>query len=111
MRELEREDSRLLTNAVAALDGWLARLGDDVKLREQFNDWCRRLATSLLEKHHPILGNLVEEQMNRMTDEALTQLIESHVGEDLNWIRLNGTFVGGLIGVGLYLLYWLVKAS
>jgi uncharacterized membrane-anchored protein YjiN (DUF445 family) len=27
------------------------------------------------------------------------------VGEDLNWIRLNGTFVGGLVGVLLYLSF------
>ena len=47
----------------------------------------------------------VEEQMNRLSDEALTGLIQSRVGEDLNWIRLNGTFVGGLIGVAPYLLY------
>ena len=48
--------------------------------------------------------------MDRFTDDALTELIESRVGEDLNWIRLNGTFVGGLIGVALYLVYTFVKA-
>ena len=105
LRELEREDSRLVTSAVAFLDGWLDRLGDDVKLRDQVNGWCRRMACTLLERHHSLLGNLVEEQMDRFTDEALTELIESRVGEDLNWIRLNGTFVGGLIGVLLYLLF------
>ena len=47
--------------------------------------------------------------MDRFTDDSLTELIESRVGEDLNWIRLNGTFVGGLIGVVLYLLFALSK--
>ena len=36
--------------------------------------------------------------------ESLVALIQQRVGEDLNWIRLNGTFVGGLIGVVLYLV-------
>jgi uncharacterized membrane-anchored protein YjiN (DUF445 family) len=104
LRELEREDSRLVAAALAYLERWLSRLGEDVALREQFNGWCRRLATSLLERYHPLIGVLVEEQMDRFSDEALTELIESRVGEDLNWIRLNGTFIGGLIGVVLYLL-------
>ena len=54
-------------------------------------------------------GLLVEEQLNRLSDDNLVVLIENKVGEDLNWIRLNGTFVGGLIGVGLYLLFIAVK--
>jgi uncharacterized membrane-anchored protein YjiN (DUF445 family) len=109
LRELDHEDSRLVTAAEGFVDAWLARLGDDVKVRDQVNDWCRRLAVSLLERHHEQLGALVEEQMDRFSDRALTELIESRVGEDLNWIRLNGTFVGGLIGVVLYLLYTLVS--
>ncbi len=108
LRELERDNSQLLTGALAFLDEWANRLGDDGKLREQLNGWFRRLASSLLERHHPLLGTLVEEQMDCFTDDALTELIESRVGEDLNWIRLNGTFVGGLIGAGLYLIYKLV---
>ncbi len=105
LREVEREDSRLVTAAQAFVDGWLVRLGDDVHVRDQVNGWCRSLSVSLLERHHALLGSLVEEQMDRFTDRALTELIESRVGEDLNWIRLNGTFVGGLIGVVLYLVY------
>ena len=66
--------------------------------------WCRRLATELVDKHHSLVGALVEEQMNRLSDQDLTELIQARVGEDLNWIRLNGTFVGGLIGLVLYLL-------
>jgi uncharacterized membrane-anchored protein YjiN (DUF445 family) len=111
LREAERDDSRLVTAAQAFVDGWLVRLGDDAQVRDQVNDWCRRLSVSLLERHHALLGSLVEEQMDRFTDRALTELIESRVGEDLNWIRLNGTFVGGLIGVVLYLLYALATSG
>jgi uncharacterized membrane-anchored protein YjiN (DUF445 family) len=32
------------------------------------------------------------------------------VGEDLNWIRLNGSFVVGLVGVCLYFLFTLLTA-
>jgi uncharacterized membrane-anchored protein YjiN (DUF445 family) len=43
--------------------------------------------------------------MNRLSDDKLTELIQAKVGEDLNWIRLNGSFVGGLVGASLYLMF------
>jgi uncharacterized membrane-anchored protein YjiN (DUF445 family) len=114
-QELEAPDSRVLAVAMGRLDEWLAVLAGDAALREQVNAWCRRLATQLVEQHHSLIGALVEEQLNRLSDQNLTELIEAKVGEDLNWIRLNGTFVGGLVGVVLYLLLrvvtWLAGAT
>jgi uncharacterized membrane-anchored protein YjiN (DUF445 family) len=114
LRELEKPDSPVLGWAMAHLQGWLDRLADDPDLRGRVNAWCRRLTAGLVERNHPLLGTLVEEQLNRLSDESLTDLIQARVGEDLNWIRLNGTFVGGLVGVLVYLLVtgltgWLPK--
>jgi uncharacterized membrane-anchored protein YjiN (DUF445 family) len=103
-RELEAPDSRVLVVAMGRLDEWLRVLREDEGLREEVNSWCRRLATQLVEQHHSLIGALVEEQLNRLSDKNLTDLIQEKVGEDLNWIRLNGSFVGGLVGVALYLL-------
>jgi uncharacterized membrane-anchored protein YjiN (DUF445 family) len=107
--QLEKDASPWLDLAMRQADAWLARLREDEALRDRANDWCRKLAVSQLDKHHALIGVLVEEQMNRLSDDALTELIQKRVGEDLNWIRLNGTFVGGLIGVGLYLLVALIR--
>jgi uncharacterized membrane-anchored protein YjiN (DUF445 family) len=37
------------------------------------------------------------------------RLIEEHAGDDLQFIRVNGTVVGGLAGAGLYGLHLLLK--
>jgi uncharacterized membrane-anchored protein YjiN (DUF445 family) len=34
----------------------------------------------------------------------MSRQIELHVGKDLQYIRMNGTIVGGLIGAGLYVI-------
>jgi uncharacterized membrane-anchored protein YjiN (DUF445 family) len=109
LRLLDEPDSPLLAWTTAAANRLLERVVTDQAVRSQVNAWCRRLAVDLAERHHGTLGTLVEEQLNKLSDERLTRLIEERVGEDLNWIRLNGTFVGGLIGVGLYLMFLLVK--
>jgi uncharacterized membrane-anchored protein YjiN (DUF445 family) len=109
LARVDSDDSPWLDLAMQQADAWLARLTGDKESRKRVNRWCRDFAAAQLEQHHAIIGVLVEEQMNRLSDDALTQLIEKRVGEDLNWIRLNGTFVGGLIGVALYLLVELIR--
>jgi uncharacterized membrane-anchored protein YjiN (DUF445 family) len=108
-QELEAPNAPILDHALARIDAWLKQLSEDAALREQVNAWCRRLATQLVEQHHSLVGALVEEQLNRLSNENLAKLIEAKVGEDLNWIRLNGSFVGGLVGVALYLVLHLVS--
>jgi uncharacterized membrane-anchored protein YjiN (DUF445 family) len=105
LREVEKPDSWLVGWAMGQLDGWVKRLGDDPAARDEVNAWCRRLAAHQVEQHHDLIGVLVEEQLNRLSDENLVELIEAKVGEDLNWIRLNGAFVGGLVGGFLYLAF------
>jgi uncharacterized membrane-anchored protein YjiN (DUF445 family) len=109
LREIESPDSRLLSWAMRQIEIWLAKLESDAAVREQVNAWCRRQAVTLVEQHHSVVGALVEEQLDRLSNENLSELIEARVGEDLNWIRLNGTFVGGMVGVGLYLLFQLLR--
>jgi uncharacterized membrane-anchored protein YjiN (DUF445 family) len=108
-RELEGEDSRFLTAALYQLDQWVARVRNDPGLREQINQWCRKLAVQLVEEHHSLVGALVEEQLDRLSEKHLTELIQARVGEDLNWIRINGSLVGGLVGVLLYLVFGLIQ--
>jgi uncharacterized membrane-anchored protein YjiN (DUF445 family) len=110
LRELDRPNSPLLRWVVERLERWLKQVEADPVTREQVNNWCRQLAGTVIDKHHGVIGLLVEEQLNRLSDENLVVLIEQKVGEDLNWIRLNGTFVGGLIGVALFLLFRVLRA-
>jgi uncharacterized membrane-anchored protein YjiN (DUF445 family) len=109
LREIGAEDSRLLDWAEQRFEVWLQRLGDDAEARQQLNAWCRQQTIELITRHHSLIGALVEEQMDKLSDAEVTKLIEERVGEDLNWIRLNGTFVGGLVGAVLYLTFALIS--
>jgi len=108
-REVDRPDSHFLEQAMAHFDRWMERLAKDEGLREEVNAWLRRHVATLIEQHHSLVGVLVEENLNRLSEEKLSELIQSKVGDDLNWIRLNGSFVGGLIGVALYLVFTLLQ--
>ena len=48
-------------------------------------------------------------QLNAWSKERLNDALEEGIGNDLQYIRINGTVIGGLIGLGLYTLsVWLV---
>jgi uncharacterized membrane-anchored protein YjiN (DUF445 family) len=61
------------------------------------------MAHSLIEKHHSLIGAMVEDRLNRFSDENLVGMIQAKVGEDLTWICINGSLVGGFVSVLLYL--------
>lgn len=108
IRRLDSDDSRLIAWCLERVNLWLSNVREDDEQRAWINQGCHNLASMVIDRHHELIGALVEEQLNRLTDEDLTELIETKVGEDLHWIRLNGTFVGGLIGAVLYLFFSLL---
>ena len=57
--------------------------------------------TTLLEKNHSKIGNLVRENVDKMDNASLISLIEDKVGQDLQWIRINGAVTGFIIGIAL----------
>jgi len=83
-------------------DAILAYL-DDAERRASFDAWVRATAVDLLRRHHHQIGVTVRENLEALTDDQLVEQIESRVGADLQFIRLNGALVGGLIGVLLAL--------
>jgi len=102
-RELEKEVSPLLDWGLAKAQQWIDSVAHDPEARERLNNWCRQKVNALVEKHHSLIGAMVEDRLNRFSDENLVEMIEAKVGEDLNWIRINGSLVGGFVGVLLYL--------
>ena len=81
-------------------DGILELL-DDPGRRETFDQWVRTTAQDLLRRHHHQIGLTVRESLEALETGQLVQQIEERVGADLQFIRLNGAVVGGLVGMAL----------
>ena len=61
---------------------------------------------SELEKHHELIPGLIRERLAEFSDDALVEFVEDKVQDDLQMIRINGSIVGSLVGMGLYVLVW-----
>jgi uncharacterized membrane-anchored protein YjiN (DUF445 family) len=91
-----------------ALREGIVELLDDPERRATFDRWVRSMADDLLRRHHHQIGLTVRENLEALDPTRLVAMIESRVGNDLQFIRLNGALVGGLVGLGLATVHWLV---
>jgi uncharacterized membrane-anchored protein YjiN (DUF445 family) len=81
--------------------GGVLALLDDADHRTTFDTWVRRTADDLLRRHHDQIGLTVRENLEALEPAQLVAQIEAKVGDDLQFIRLNGAVVGGLVGLVL----------
>ncbi|WP_199801181.1 DUF445 domain-containing protein [Parerythrobacter jejuensis] len=84
----------------------LAELGkalqDDPRLQSQINLFARRTAVGVATRYGDQIVQLVSETVKRWDATTVTNRIEGAVGRDLQFIRINGTLVGGLVGLTIH---------
>jgi uncharacterized membrane-anchored protein YjiN (DUF445 family) len=61
--------------------------------------------------HHPETRQEPSGIISHWSTDTLTRLVEKYVGRDLQFVRLNGTLVGGLVGLVLFTLNAIVTSS
>jgi uncharacterized membrane-anchored protein YjiN (DUF445 family) len=78
------------------------RLHDDEQLKRQINRFARRAIIGITENYGDNIVALVSETIESWDESTLTDRVENAVGSDLQFIRINGTLVGGLAGIGIH---------
>lgn len=89
------------TYALPAIERVLVDLRADDELMTGMNAKIVDGVTTLLEKNHSKIGKLVRENVDKMDNATLVSMIEDKVGQDLQWIRINGAVTGFVIGIAL----------
>lgn len=88
------------------LERWLAGLGEkvlqDPMLAEKANGWVVELVTYSVEQAREEVAKLIATTVGAWDANATSRKIELQIGRDLQFIRINGTLVGGLVGLLLY---------
>jgi uncharacterized membrane-anchored protein YjiN (DUF445 family) len=79
----------------------LAALEDEVLL-EKVDGWVIGAVLRVVEQHRPEVGQLIAQTVSSWDPEETSRRIELLVGRDLQFIRINGTLVGGLVGLLIY---------
>ncbi|PLT32151.1 DUF445 domain-containing protein [Bacillus sp. V5-8f] len=82
---------------------FISRLLDDLKndneKMDRIENWVQGQLASLIAENHSKIGKLVQENLDKLDNETLIEMVENNVGKDLQWIRVNGAVCGFIIGL------------
>ncbi|AVV36544.1 DUF445 domain-containing protein [Pantoea vagans] len=102
--DLSNEDSRV-QEKVRGAALWLGEtLAADPALRDSMNQHLEQAARSVAPEFASFLTRHISDTVKSWDARDMSQQIELNIGKDLQFIRINGTLVGGTIGLILYLL-------
>jgi uncharacterized membrane-anchored protein YjiN (DUF445 family) len=77
-------------------------LTTDVELNTRLNQSIELGSAALIHQYRGEVGKFIEAQLALWTKEEMSHRIESAIGRDLQFIRINGTVVGGCVGLLIY---------
>lgn len=78
------------------------RLVSDPEVGQKVDAWVGGLARHLAERSGPEVASLIETTVERWDADETSQRLELQVGRDLQFIRINGTIVGSIVGVFIH---------
>ena len=107
--DLASERSEVVTWITTRLDGLRRQLSTDPALRQALDRWIKTRIIGLIERYHDRIARFIERGVHALGPEGAVRLIEEHAGDDLQYIRVNGTVVGGLAGGALYAIHLLLR--
>jgi len=84
------------------LAGFGATLASNPGLQATVNRFLRRAVAGTVSRHAAGIVTLVSATVKRWNSRTIAERIEGSVGRDLQFIRINGTLVGGLVGLALH---------
>lgn len=102
--DLQQDDSAVRARVDQALTALVERLGQDPAFQGRINRTLRAAVVQLVDSQREQLSGLIAATVSNWETRTLVDRLELMVGRDLQFIRINGTLVGGLVGLLLYLL-------
>ncbi len=95
---LAQAADKLIGNELARV---LALFDEDEALQQRIDELAYDIAARSALQAQAMIGLIAREVMSRMTDEHLNFIVRDKIEPDLIWIRMNGSIVGAIIGLGL----------
>ena len=101
-RDLHSPQSSIRARIIAATLGLGEKLRGDKATQSWINEQILAAAVPLCEENRDRIGKFISDQVRSWDERYMTQQLELNIGRDLQFIRINGTLIGGLVGLVLY---------
>jgi len=111
INDLESRQSAIGLYLQKAIGEMITGLQQDPAFQQKINKWVQRIAYKLILKNTAAVGELISSTVGNWQGKELSNKLELEVGKDLQFIRINGTLVGGLVGLLIYTITKLIENS
>jgi len=103
----KQEAAHWLTGSI---DNYRSRLKNDETIRSATEDMLGTIMQRVIINEHHLIGEIAKDTLGAFSNEKLNKFFDDKVGNDLQWIRINGSIVGAAAGIIIYLFEHLLYA-
>jgi len=105
--DLNKGDESSIKNNIAGLiQAFGNGLKEDAVMKDKINNFIKNDLLSVLLNNKKVIGDLISSTVKSWDGKEVSEKLELEIGKDLQYIRINGTLVGGLIGLVIYAVEW-----
>ena len=104
LHDVASTDSHAVARLAQGLQTFGTALADDQAVRTRLNGWLSGFATDVVVARRVLIADLVRRVIQTWDAKTVSRKFELYVGRDLQYIRINGTIVGGLVGLLLHVV-------
>jgi uncharacterized membrane-anchored protein YjiN (DUF445 family) len=101
--DLEKGDeSSIKKNISSLIQGFGNGIKEDPIMIDKINNFIKNDLLSVLLNNKKVIGDLISSTVKSWDGKEVSEKLELEIGKDLQYIRINGTLVGGIIGLVIY---------
>ena len=104
LADFQAEHSEAVARLAQGLQSFADVFCNDLAVRTKFNGWLAAFATDVVVARRSVIADLVRRVIQTWDAQTVSRKFELYVGRDLQYIRINGTLVGGLVGLVLHVV-------
>ncbi|WP_166920474.1 DUF445 domain-containing protein [Flavobacterium poyangense] len=110
--DLEKGDqSSIKDNIKTLVQSFGNGLKEDTVMIDKINNFIKNDLLTVLLNNKKVIGDLIASTVKSWDGKEVSEKLELEIGKDLQYIRINGTLVGGLIGLVIYGVEWVYHYS
>lgn len=103
-KDLDHQDSKTRASIGQWLDGVAGELQEDKEVQDWINLWLTDSVVAIVDRNRSQIASLISDTVQSWDGADTSKRVELAIGRDLQFIRINGTLVGGLVGLLIYAL-------
>ncbi len=100
--DLENPDSNVQRQFHDLLQGWAEEMEADGNLQQWLNGWLTESIVAIVDQNRDSISSLISDTVRSWDGRDTSHRVELAIGRDLQFIRINGTLVGGLVGLAIH---------